>query len=70
MALVDSVLASQLKNIFSTMKAQLKGDDWLADELAKAIDQQIKTAAVNQGIPVTVATATGIGSTTGPGTLS
>jgi hypothetical protein len=55
MALVDSVLANSLKTIFQTMKNSAsdtpKDDAWLADQLAKAIDDQIKTVEIATQIP-------------------
>jgi hypothetical protein len=51
MALVDSVFSDALKTIFDTAKSAAetapKDDQWLADQLALAIDTQIKTAVVN-----------------------
>jgi hypothetical protein len=56
MALVDDTLAGVLKGIFAAMRGAAgsspKDDDWYADQLAKAIDDQIKTAEVQPGISV------------------
>jgi hypothetical protein len=56
MALVDGALAGALKSIFKQMRDPAsenpKGDDWYADQLAKAIDDQIKTGDVQTGISV------------------
>jgi len=63
MALSDAALASVLKSIFKQMRDSAgtapKDDDWYADQLAKAIDDQIKTAEVQPGITVTGGTQTG-----------
>jgi hypothetical protein len=59
MAIVHSVLAGRLKTIFDTMDSSAVGNapkdnQWLAEELAKAIDDQIKTASVLPGIAVSI----------------
>jgi hypothetical protein len=63
MALSDSALATVLKGIFRQMRDNAGGipkdDDWYADQLAKAIDDQIKTADVNAGISVDGGTVSG-----------
>jgi hypothetical protein len=79
MALNDATFATVLKNIFKQMRDSAGGtpkdDDWYADQLAKAIDDQIKTAQVNTGIQVTIPSTSqsgspSSGSTTAIGTLS
>ncbi|MDR1231940.1 MAG: hypothetical protein LBK61_11150 [Spirochaetaceae bacterium] len=60
MALEESVLADALKSIGAQMRTAAssgnpKDDDWYAEQLAKAITGQIKTADVNAGIAVTSA---------------
>jgi hypothetical protein len=66
MALQDSVLAGKLKAIFDAMDGAASGtpkdNQWYADQLAKAIDDQIKTAQVSAGIPVTIPTTSASGS--------
>jgi hypothetical protein len=63
MALNDIVFAEVLKDIFRQMRDSTgknpKDDDWYAGQLAKAIDDQIKTADVNAGIAVSGGTQTG-----------
>jgi predicted amidohydrolase len=63
MALSDSSFATVLKAIFKQMRDNSGGtpkdDDWYADQLAKAIDNQIKTADVNAGITVDGGTVSG-----------
>jgi hypothetical protein len=63
MALSDSTLATVLKGIFKQMRDNSGGtpkdDDWYADQLAKAIDDQIKTADVDAGIAVSGGTQSG-----------
>ena len=53
MALVESVLASAIKNIYAQMDAAASSDpktsEWLAEQLAKAITDQIKTAEIGSG---------------------
>jgi hypothetical protein len=67
MALSDSAFAAALKDIFAQMRDGSKTDDWLAEKLAKAVDDQIKTADVNAGIAVSGGTQTG-GALTGAAT--
>jgi hypothetical protein len=63
MALSDGTFATVLKGIFKQMRDNAGGtpkdDDWYAEQLAKAIDDQIKTADVNTGIRVDGGTASG-----------
>jgi len=63
MALSDAALATALKGIFRQMREAAstspKDDDWYADQLAAAIDTQIKTAEVQPGIAVQGGTQTG-----------
>ena len=63
MALSDSSLSSALKAIFDAMDAAAadspKNNQWYADQMAKAIDDQIKTAEVQVGISVDGGTASG-----------
>jgi hypothetical protein len=78
MALSDSGFAAVLKGIFKQMRdnsgGEPKDDDWYAEELAKAIDDQIKTADVDIGIAVSGGTQSGgnlVGAaTSAKGTLS
>jgi hypothetical protein len=49
MALSDGTFAAALKDVFARMSDGSKDDGWLAEELAKAINSQIKTADVNPG---------------------
>jgi hypothetical protein len=63
MALSDDALAAVFKGIFKTMRDSAgdepKDDDWYAEKMAKAIDDQIKTADVNAGIAVSGGTQSG-----------
>jgi hypothetical protein len=49
MALSDSVLSAALKKIFDQMTTE-KSNEWYADQLAAAIDAQIKTAVVTGSV--------------------
>jgi hypothetical protein len=73
MALVTANLAKDLKDIFDEMDAsnEPKGNRWLAEKMAAAIDKQTKTAEVQPGITVkTTGTATAqTGATDGTGEL-
>jgi hypothetical protein len=73
MALNDTGFAAVLKGIFDAMDAAASGipkdNQWYAAQLAKAIDDQIKTAEVNPGIDVEGGTQSG-GSLTGAKTSS
>jgi hypothetical protein len=53
MALVDMVLENKLKAIFAQMNGEdtTKDDAWMAKELAKAIDEQIKTVEITTQMP-------------------
>lgn len=66
MALVDAAFAQKLKAIFDAMDGAAgdapKDNQWYADQLSKAIDDQIKTAEVNAGIAVTIPTTSQSGS--------
>ena len=73
MALNKAILKAEIKQIMTDMRTrEANADDEYADRLSTAIDTFIKTAQVNEGIPVaTTGTATAqTGTTTGPGTLS
>jgi hypothetical protein len=63
MALSDGAFATVLKGIFKNMRDNSGGtpkdDDWYAEQLAKAIDDQIKTADVDPGIAVSGGTQSG-----------
>jgi hypothetical protein len=64
MALEESVLADALKSIGAEMRnaassGNPKDDGWYAEQLAKAITGQIKTAEVAEGIDVAGGTASG-----------
>lgn len=49
MALVTTSLAADLKAIFDEMDEHPTSNEWLADQLAAAIDKQTKTATVSVG---------------------
>jgi hypothetical protein len=70
MALSDSVLENKLIALFSLMKTAPMTDENYAKQLAKIINEQIKTAVVNPGIIVQVDPVTHAGTTTGSGALS
>jgi hypothetical protein len=78
MALNDDTFAQKLKAIFDAMDGAAGGtpktNQWYAEQLAKAIDDQIKTAEVNAGIDVAGGTQSGgplVGSkTSAKGSLS
>jgi hypothetical protein len=78
MALNESALADALKGIYKEMgdaaSGSPKDDIWLAEKLAKAITDQIKTAEVNAGIAVSGGTQSGGGlvgtATSAKGSLS
>jgi hypothetical protein len=63
MALDESTLAGALKDIAAQMRNAASGtpkdDDWYAEQMAKAITDQIKTAEVAEGIDVAGGTASG-----------
>jgi hypothetical protein len=62
MALNENTLAGALKDIAAQMRNAASGspkdDDWYAEQMAKAITAQIKTADVNAGIAVSGGAAT------------
>lgn len=66
MALVASALADALKIIYAEMRNSASGspkdDDWLAEKLAKAFTDQIKTAEVAAGISVAIPSTSAPGS--------
>ena len=75
MALNRLQLKNDLKSLLSDMKKldnSEQGLDIYADRLSTIINDYIKSAQVNPGIPVTVAGSptTQSGATTSPGTLS
>jgi hypothetical protein len=53
MALVESVLSNALESVYNQMDAAASGEPktnkWLAEQLAKAITDQIKTAEIAAG---------------------
>jgi hypothetical protein len=53
MALQDSALAQALKTIFDAMNSEARDEQWYADQMAKAITDQIKTAGVPAGKVIT-----------------
>jgi hypothetical protein len=57
MALQESALAGALKTIYASMASAAadapKGDDWFAEQVAKAITDQIKTAGIAAGSVIT-----------------
>jgi len=63
MALSDSAFKAVLLGIFDAMSSAASGspknNEWYAGELAKAIDDQVKTADVLPGIAVAGDTASG-----------
>jgi hypothetical protein len=63
MALNENTLAGALKDIAAQMRDAASGtpkdDDWYAEQIAKAITDQIKTADVNAGIAVAGGTVSG-----------
>lgn len=73
MALVDATFSAALKTIFDAMSSASSGtpknNQYFADQLAAAIDTQIKTATVNV-TSVSGVTAGGVSSGPGSGTLS
>ncbi len=78
MALVDATLSAALQAIDTQMLAAAEaGTPWTSAQyrnaMAKAIDDQIKTATVTSSVPGTGLTADGspvIGTATGTGTVS
>ncbi|HCL55762.1 MAG TPA: hypothetical protein DHW82_01965 [Spirochaetia bacterium] len=77
MALVKANLKTAIKTIFDTMKTSAettpKDEDWLAGELADAIDSYIKTATVTVTVPalgLLAPTGPCTGSASGTGTVS
>jgi hypothetical protein len=68
MALVEAALKVKLLNLFDSMDESPVSNADYAANLAKIINDHIKTASVNSGIPVS--TSGGDGATTGPGALS
>ena len=66
MALNETSLANALKAIYTEMGTAASGspkdDNWLAEKLAKAITDQIKTAEVAAGIAVTIPVTSTAGS--------
>jgi hypothetical protein len=79
MALSDTALAEKFKTIFDTMDTSAaespKDNAWYAEQMAKAINDQIKTAEVNPGISVSIPSTSPSGSpsqgtTSAKGTLS
>jgi hypothetical protein len=68
MALVEATLKANLLDLFNTMKQAPMSEADYAAKLAKIVNDHIKTAQVNSGIPVT--TPVGQGTTSGTGTLS
>jgi hypothetical protein len=63
MALNDNAFSQKLEAIFEAMDSAASGapktNQWYAEQLAKAIDDQIKTADVNAGIDVAGGTQSG-----------
>jgi hypothetical protein len=74
MALAESVFKSSLLSLFNRIKEAEMSEADFAGELAKIINDHIKTATVtvNPGIPVTTAgsAAAQTGATSGPGSGS
>jgi hypothetical protein len=52
MALQEDALAQALKTIFDDMDREPRDSQWYADQAAKAVTDQIKTAAVPVGTVV------------------
>ncbi|MDR2079260.1 MAG: hypothetical protein LBP74_06040 [Treponema sp.] len=72
MALVEATLKSNLLSLFNSMKNEPMSEEDYAANLAKIINDHIKTAAVtvNPGIAVTTPVGPGSTSSTGTGSLS
>jgi len=70
MALVEATLTANLLGLFNAMKSAPMSESDYAANLAKIINDHIKTAHVNPGISVQVAPLTGTGATTAPGSLA
>jgi len=76
MALVKATIQAALVGLYTQMENTEFTKEQMAAEMATIIDDYIKTAdvkldsvQVNLGIPVTVVPVSGVGATTGPGTL-
>jgi hypothetical protein len=61
MALQDNVLAQALKTIFDAMDSAARDNQWYANEMAKAITDQIKTAGIPAGEVITSVSAPAVG---------
>ena len=71
MALAEAALSANLSGLFNAMKAGPMNEEDYAANLAKIINDHIKTAIVNPGINVQVdPLITGTGATIAPGSLS
>jgi flagellar basal body-associated protein FliL len=75
MALVDNALKNALLAVFEEMTTSPMSNADYAAKIAKAIDDQIKTATVSAGIVVTIPTTSppgspSAGTTTGTGMIT
>ncbi|MDR0374625.1 MAG: hypothetical protein LBH85_02760 [Treponema sp.] len=72
MALVESALKSSLLSLFNQMKQSEMSEENFAGNMAKIINDHIKTATVTvkEGIPVSTSGGAGATSGTGSGSLS
>jgi hypothetical protein len=71
MALNDNDFSSKLQALYTKMAASPMSNKDYADEIAKILDAQTKTAQVKQGIPVqtTRTSSSQTGATTGAGAI-
>jgi len=70
MALAEATLKTNLLSLFNTMKKNEMSEEEYAANLAKIINDHIKTAQVTIGINVQVSHLEGVGATIAPGSLS
>ncbi|MDR0386762.1 MAG: hypothetical protein LBH57_01875 [Treponema sp.] len=70
MALVQTALKSKFETLFNNMKKSPMSEADFANELAKIINDHIKTAVVTVNAGIAVSTSGGGGATTAPGTGS
>jgi NAD kinase len=68
MALVEASLKSSLLDLFYAMNAAPMNEEKYADNLAKIINDHIKTATVTVASGIAVSTPAGPGATSAPGT--
>jgi hypothetical protein len=70
MALAEETLKAQLLALFGKMKNAPMGEEEYAGELAKIINNHVKTATVTVDPGIAVSTPVGPGATSAPGTGS